>query len=231
MSGQAGRLTLVATPIGNLGDISPRAAEALTEADVWFVEDTRVSGKLQSHLDIKRPMKVLNDHTPEHKIEEYAQEVATGLQACVLSDAGVPVVSDPGTGLVEACSALQVEIDAVPGPSAVTTALALSGFYAQRFVFLGYPPRKPGPLKALLSPYAESTLTLVLFESPHRFGKVLEACSEVLGERRYAVCRELTKAHQQVWRASLPQTPAESEVPHKGEVTLVIEGLRSPRKR
>lgn len=231
MSGQTGRLTLVATPIGNLGDISPRAADALSCAEVWYVEDTRVSGKLQAHLGIKRPMKVLNDHTAEAKVAEYAAAVSDGQVACLLSDAGTPVLSDPGAELVEACYELGAEIDAIPGPSAVTTALGLSGFYAQRFVFLGFPPRKTGALKDLLAPYADSALTLVLFESPHRFGKVLAACSEVLGERRYAICRELTKAHQQVWRATLPKTPTESQVPLKGEVTLVVEGRRSPRKR
>ena len=229
MSGQAGRLTLVATPIGNMGDLSPRAAEALAEADIWIVEDTRVSGKLLSHLGVKKPMRVLNDHTAEHKVSALADEIANGATVCLLTDAGTPVVSDPGQSLVEACLELEVEIDAIPGPSAVTTALALSGFYAQRFVFLGYPPRKPGPLKELLCPYADSTLTLVMFESPHRFGKLLDACFEVLGERRYAICRELTKAHQQVWRATLPGTPNETEVPHKGEVTLVIEGKRSQK--
>jgi 16S rRNA (cytidine1402-2'-O)-methyltransferase len=109
----------------------------------------------------------------------------------------------------------------------VTTALAISGFYAQRFAFLGYPPRKPGPLRQLLEPYRDSPLTLVLFESPHRLGKLLAACSEALGERRYAICRELTKAHQQVWRGRLPEAPSEDKVPYKGEVTLAVEGRRS----
>ena len=231
MSGQTGRLTIIATPIGNLGDVSPRAAEALTSAEVWYVEDTRVSGRLQTHLGIKRPMKVLNDHSPDGKVAEYAQAVSDGQIACLLSDAGTPVLSDPGTVLIEACYELGAGVDAIPGPSAVTTALGLSGFYAQRFVFLGYPPRKTGALKDLLAPFAGSALTIVIFESPHRFGKVLDACFAVLGERRYAICRELTKIHQQVWRATLPETPDESQVPHKGEVTLVVEGRRSPRKR
>ncbi len=220
-------MTIVATPIGNLGDLSPRAAASLADAEVWFVEDSRVSARLQSHLEIKRPMRVLNDHTPEGKVAQYAKEVAAGVKAALLTDAGTPVVSDPGTELIGACLGLGVEVDAIPGPSAVTTALSLSGFYGQRWAFLGYPPRKPGPLKELLAPYAESSLTLVLFESPHRVGKLLAACAEALGERRYAVCRELTKAHQQVWRATLPLVPDESQVPQKGEVTLVLEGRRS----
>lgn len=226
MSAAKGSLTIVATPIGNLGDLSPRASRALAEADFWIVEDTRVSGKLQSYLGIKKPMRVLNDHTSPDKVAHYAHEVSQEKAAVLLSDAGTPVVSDPGTELVHACLVLGVEVDAVPGPSAVTAALALSGFYAQRFVFLGYPPRKPGPIKALVGPYRDSPLTLVFFESPHRVGKLLAACAEALGERRFAVCRELTKSHQQVWRGTLPAVPSESEVPYKGEVTLVLEGRR-----
>ena len=230
MAGATGVLTIVATPIGNLCDLSPRAASALSQADFWIVEDSRVSGKLQAHLGIKRPMRVLNDHTPEGRVGEYAAEVAGGKRAALLTDAGTPVVSDPGAELVGACLELRAEIDAVPGPSAVPTALSLSGFYAQRFAFLGYPPRKPGPLRELLDPYAESPLTLVFFESPHRVGKLLAACHGSVGARRYAVCRELTKAHQQVGRATLPDTPDEGQGPQKGEVTRGVEGRRSRRE-
>lgn len=227
MPDKAGSLTIVATPIGNLGDLSPRAAEALKAADFWIVEDTRVSGRLQAHLGIKAPMRVLNDHTPANRLAGYIQEIEGGATAALLTDAGTPVVSDPGTELIDECASRGVAVDAIPGPSAVTTALALSGFYGQRWAFLGYPPRKPGPTKELLAPYAESPMTLVLFESPHRVGKLLAVCADVLGERRYAVCRELTKAHQQVWRSRLPEVPSEAEVPQKGEVTLVVEGRRS----
>jgi 16S rRNA (cytidine1402-2'-O)-methyltransferase len=153
--------------------------------------------------------------------------MAGGASAALLTDAGTPVVSDPGTELIDACVERGIEVDAIPGPSAVTTALALSGFYGQRWAFLGYPPRKPGPVKELLAPYGDSPMTLVLFESPHRVGKLLAVCADVLGERRYAVCRELTKAHQQVWRSRLPQVPSEADVPQKGEVTLVVEGRRN----
>jgi 16S rRNA (cytidine1402-2'-O)-methyltransferase len=221
-----GRLTVVATPIGTLGDLSPRAAAALAAAELWIVEDTRVSGRLQAHLGVKRPMRVLNEHTPEPQLARLADEIAGSDSVALLTDAGTPGVSDPGSELVSACLELGVAIDALPGPSAVTTALSLSGFFAQRYAFLGYPPRKPGPMRELLAPYADSSLTLVLFESPHRVGKLLAVCGDVLGERRYTVCRELTKAHQQVWRGKLPAVPSETEVPQKGEVTLVVEGRR-----
>jgi 16S rRNA (cytidine1402-2'-O)-methyltransferase len=218
-------LVLVATPIGNLGDLSPRAVEALRAADLWLVEDTRVSARLQAHLDAKRPMKTLNEHTPEERIAQYAESAGKDAVA-LLTDAGTPGISDPGARLVDLCREAGCEVDAIPGPSAVANALALSGFYAQRFAFLGYLPRKPGDQRALLAPFADSALTLVLFESPFRTDKLLGALAESLGERRYALCREMTKAHQQVYRNRLPNRPAASEVPPKGEFTVVVEGKR-----
>ena len=219
-------LVLVATPIGNLGDLSPRAAEALSNADLWIVEDTRVSGKLQAHLGIKKPMKVLNEHTPESKLESYAAEIVEGRKAALLTDAGCPGISDPGAMLVDLCFEAGIEVDAIPGPSAVTTALMLSGFFAQRFAFLGYLPRKPGEQKSILQEFRDSPLTLVLFESPFRTEKLLGTLADVLGSRRYAICREMTKVHQQVYRNRLPDKPKEGENPSKGEVTVVVEGMR-----
>jgi 16S rRNA (cytidine1402-2'-O)-methyltransferase len=222
----AGRLVLVATPIGNLGDLSPRARAALAAADLWIVEDSRVSGRLRTLVGSSAPMRVLNDHSGADRVEALAQAVAAGQTVALVSDAGSPVVSDPGAELVDKCHALGLEVDSVPGPSAVTDALALSGFYAQRFAFLGFLPRKPGPARDVLSRFTGSSLTLVLFESPHRLVHCLAACAEALGERRFAVCRELTKLHQQVWRGTLPEAPTESQVPRKGEFTIVVEGLR-----
>jgi 16S rRNA (cytidine1402-2'-O)-methyltransferase len=219
-------LVLVATPIGNLGDLSPRASTALAEADFWLVEDTRVSGKLQSHLGIKKPMRVLNEHTTEIKLKSYVAELENGLSATLLTDAGCPGISDPGAMLVDLCFEAHIEIDAIPGPSAVTTALMLSGFFAQRFAFLGYLPRKPGEQRTTLQEFRDSPMTLVLFESPFRTEKLLTALADVLGSRRYAICREMTKAHQQIYRNRLPDKPKEGENPSKGEVTVVVEGKR-----
>ena len=219
-------LVLVATPIGNLGDLSPRAAEALRNADYWIVEDTRVSGKLQSHLGIKKPMKVLNEHTAESKVQALVDELGEEASAAMLTDAGCPGISDPGAHFVDLCSEAGIEVDAVPGPSAVTTALMLSGFFAQRFAFLGYLPRKPGDQKAILREFFDSPMTLVLFESPFRTGKLIETLAEVLGSRRYAICREMTKVHQQVYRYRLPEGPPEENPSLKGEVTVVVEGMR-----
>jgi len=221
-----GKLTLVATPIGNLSDLSPRAVKALAEAQFWIVEDSRVSGKLASHLGLKKPMRVLNDHSLPPQIERYLDELRKGGQAALLTDGGAPAISDPGAILTNFCHSAGVSVEAIPGPSAVVTALMLSGFFAQRFAFLGFLGRKPGAIRSELSTFADSPLTLVLFESPHRLEVLLRVANEALGARRYAICRELTKMHEQVYRSTLPEIPSEDAVPRKGEVTLVIEGIR-----
>lgn len=220
------KLTLVATPIGNLGDLSTRVIAALNESDLWFVEDTRVSGKLGSHLSIKKPMRILNEHSSPQVIERYAHEIASGKSAVVLTDGGAPAVSDPGTQLTDACYRQGILVDAIPGPSAVIDALMLSGFFAQRFVFLGFLGRKSGAIRGELADFADSPLTIVLFESPHRVDALLRTAHEALGERRYAICREMTKAHQQVVRDKLPNVPDESQMLRRGEFTVVIEGRR-----
>lgn len=179
-----------------------------------------------SHLEVKKPMRVLNDHTRSDQVEKLALAIKSNTLTALLTDAGTPLVSDPGAELIEACLRNGCEIDTIPGPSAVAAALSVSGFYAQRYAFLGYPPRKPGPIAELLSPYQDSSMTIVCFESPHRIGKFLAVCGQVLGNRRYTICRELTKVHQQVWRSCLPNVPEVSQVPAKGEVTVVIEGRR-----
>jgi len=220
------RLVLVATPIGNLADLSHRAEEILRSASFWIVEDSRVSSKLASHLGVSKPMRVLNEHTPPAKVEQLVTEVLGAESVALLTDGGTPVISDPGAMLADRLYEEDVEIDCAPGPSAVTAALALSGFFAQRFAFLGFAGRKPADIRALLLPFADSPLTIVAFESPFRFGKYLEVAAEVLGDRRFAVCREITKMHQQVVRGNLSDLVNLRDVPQKGEVTLVIEGRR-----
>jgi 16S rRNA (cytidine1402-2'-O)-methyltransferase len=224
-----GELILVATPIGNLGDLSPRAAEALSEADFWFVEDTRVSGKLQAHLKLSKPMKVVNEHTSEAQLAKYVAELNKSGSVALLTDAGTPGISDPGARITDLCYEAEIKIDAIPGPSAVATALTLSGFYAQRFAFVGFLARKPGPMKKELEQFRESPLTLVAFESPFRLNTLLKAACDTLGERRYAICRELTKLHQQVYRSVLPNMPSEKDVPAKGEICVVFEGKRKSK--
>jgi 16S rRNA (cytidine1402-2'-O)-methyltransferase len=224
-----GRLVLVATPIGNLGDLSARAIEELSKADIWIVEDTRVSGKLQSHLGLSKPMRVFNEHTQASALERYVGDLSGGVTAALLTDGGSPAISDPGAILTDLCHEAGIAVDAIPGPSAVTTALMLSGFFAQRYCFLGFLGRKPGPIRQELQPFADSPYTLVLFESPFRIKTLLENAYTALGDRRYAVTRELTKIHQQVYRSRLPHIPSETEVPPKGEVSVVIEGKRKTK--
>ncbi len=226
MSRPPADLILIAGPIGNLGDITPRAREALEASSFVIAEDSRVTGRLLQLLEIKKPLAILNDHTSPAKIDALVARISEEGQACLLTDAGTPGISDPGALLVEACAEAGLDVDALPGASAVTTALSLSGFFAQRFAFLGFLPKKPGPVAEVLKPFVDSSSTLVLFESPFRVLKTLEFCEAALGDRRVAICRELTKMHQQVWRTSLSKRPTEKDVPLKGEFTIVIEGKR-----
>ena len=226
MNPEPGRLVLVATPLGNLGDISPRAKEAMEQAEAWVVEDTRVSGKLQAVLGVRKTMHTLNDHTSDSKLRQLLQSLEGGADLALLTDAGTPGISDPGADLVDLCYQNGIEVDSIPGPSAVPLALSLSGFFAQRFAFLGFLPRKPGEAKSVLEPFIDSTLTVVLFESPFRVTKTLALLATFLPDRRYAVARELTKQHQQIYRGTFPALPTLKDVPEKGEFTLVIEGKR-----
>lgn len=225
----AGRLILVAGPIGNLGDLSPRATEALQSADLVLAEDTRVASRLLDKAEASVPTAVLNEHTSPAKQQGYIDRLQAGDDIVLLTDAGTPAISDPGSSLVDLAHQNDIVVTCLPGPSAVTTALAVSGFYGQQFVFFGFLPRKQGAIQKALSPFADSTMTLVLFESPFRFRQTLEWAGGVLGERRYAVCRELTKLYEQVWRGTLPDLPSEADVPAKGEFTIVIEGLRKQK--
>ncbi len=222
----SGKLTLVCTPIGNLGDLAPRSQQALTECDFWIVEDSRISGKLQAAFGIKKPMRVLNDHTSQNQVEKYVAELKAGTSACLITDGGAPTVSDPGANIADLCYAANVEVDALPGPSAVTTALALSGFFAQRFAFLGFLGRKPGDIRKELQKFADSSLTLVIFESPNRLDAFISIAESSLGPRRFTVCREISKVHQQVFRGVLPIICSDDAFPRKGEITIVIEGKR-----
>ncbi len=219
-------LYLVATPIGNLGDLSPRAKQTLMAADVWIVEDTRVSSKLAFLLEVKKPMRVANDHTTEFGIKKIVDEIDGGKSAAMVTDGGAPGISDPGALVADECHERGLLVDAIPGPSAPITALMLSGFFAQRFAFLGFLGRKSGDIKKVLQPFSDSSMTLVLFESPHRFRDLLATAHEVLGPRRYAICREISKVHQQVFRENLPTIPEDHQVLPKGEFTIVIEGRR-----
>jgi 16S rRNA (cytidine1402-2'-O)-methyltransferase len=195
------QLSIVATPIGNLEDISARALRVLGTCDAILCEDTRVTGKLLSRYDIHKPLISYHAHSGGAKYDKVFELLEEGKHLALVSDAGTPNISDPGAHLVQEVRERfggTVTIDAIPGPSAVATALSLAGFPADTYLFLGFPPHKKGR-KTFFETVAESVYTTVLYESPHRIMKALESLTEVLPEkRRIAVCRELTKMHEEV---------------------------------
>lgn len=226
MSASAGRLVLCGTPIGNLDDMSPRAVAALRDADVIACEDTRRTRKLLSHFAIgARDLVVLNEQTERRKAPEVVTEIGRGRTVVLVSDAGMPGLSDPGYRLVRACVAAGVTVDVVPGPTAVVTALAVSGLPPGRFVFEGFLPRKGGDRRRRIESLKDEPRTIVLFESPHRIEATLEDLLAVLGDRPAALARELTKLYEEVLRGPLSEVAAAlKEKPPRGEITLVVEG-------
>jgi 16S rRNA (cytidine1402-2'-O)-methyltransferase len=226
-----GVLVLVATPIGNLGDLSPRAVSALSSADAICCEDTRRTGRLLQHAGIARPaLVVVNDHTEAREIPGVLRRLDRGQRVAVVSDAGMPGVSDPGERLVRAAVDAGHLVEIVPGPSAALAALVVSGLPTGRFAFEGFLPRKGSTRTSRLAAVASERRTVVLYEAPHRVARTLAdlvvACG---GTRRVAVVRELTKLHEEVWRGTLADAAAwatEREPP--GEIVLVLDGAPAP---
>ncbi|HET7482731.1 MAG TPA: 16S rRNA (cytidine(1402)-2'-O)-methyltransferase, partial [Actinomycetota bacterium] len=189
-----GRLVLVGTPIGNLDDASPRSIEALRDADVIACEDTRRTRKLLSHFGVRtRELVVYRDDNERRRIPELLERIVRGETVALVSDAGMPGLSDPGYRLVRACAEQGLEVTVVPGPSAAISAVAVSGLPPARFTFEGFLPRKSGDRKRRLLDLLDEPRTMVFFESPHRLGDALADMAEVLGERPATVVRELTK--------------------------------------
>ncbi|MDQ4503703.1 16S rRNA (cytidine(1402)-2'-O)-methyltransferase [Sinomonas sp. ASV322] len=223
-----GRVVLAATPIGNLGDASRRLVELLGEADVIAAEDTRRLHRLVQGLGVQPVGRVVSyhEHNEASKTAELLGDVRAGGTVLLVTDAGMPSVSDPGYRLVEAAVAEGLTVTAVPGPSAVLTALALSGLPTDRFCFEGFLPRKAGERAARFAELAGERRTMVFFEAPHRLPAMLAALAEGLGaDRRVAVCRELTKTYEEVLRgtaAELAAWAADGEV--RGEIAVVVEG-------
>ena len=222
----AGTLWLVGTPIGNLGDVTERARTTLARADLIACEDTRRTRKLLSHLGIHGARLVTFFEGNERKrIPELLDRLRGGRDVAVVSDAGMPGLSDPGERLVRAAVSEGIPVDVVPGPSAAITALVLSGLPAARFAFEGFLPRKQAERRTRLQQLAGDPRTIVAFESPRRLGAFLADAAEVLGDRRAAVVRELTKVHQDVVRAGLSDLAARyGDGEARGEVVVVIEG-------
>ena len=221
-----GKLYVVGTPIGNLEDLTPRAARILGEVSLIAAEDTRVTRRLLSHLGIHVPMVSYNEHNQHQRLPALLEDLGSGDLALV-TDAGMPAVSDPGSDLVAQAAAAGFQVEAVPGVSAVTTALSMSGMSGDGFLFLGFLPRKPRERRAKLEGLTESTHTLVVFEAPHRLKATLRDILAVLGEREMSVCRELTKLYEEVFRGTASEALAHFSEP-RGEFVLVIRGVTPP---
>ena len=225
MRSVSGRLFLVGTPIGNLGDLTERARETLADADLVAAEDTRRTGKLLAHLGIEARMVSLFEGNERERTERLLEDLRGGARVALVSDAGMPSVSDPGFRLVRACAAEGIDVTVVPGPSAVTAALAVSGLPTDRWVFEGFLPRRAGERRARLRELAAEPRTVVLFESPRRLVATLREVLEELGDREVAVARELTKLHEEVLRGRVSEVlDALGDTEPKGEVVVVLEG-------
>lgn len=218
-------LYLVATPIGNLGDITLRALEVLGHADLVACEDTRVTGRLMQLLGLKAPLTPYHDHNADKARPGLINRLRQGQVVALVSDAGTPMVSDPGFKLVRECIESEIAVTALPGASAVLTALQLSGIASERFLFAGFLPSKGAARRAALQELASVPATLVFYESPHRAAESLADMVTVLGDREAALTRELTKLHEEVARDSLSRLAARfAETALRGEVAIVVSG-------
>ncbi|MDX3004198.1 16S rRNA (cytidine(1402)-2'-O)-methyltransferase [Kribbella solani] len=227
-----GRLVLAGTPIGDVGDASGRLGRVLAEADVVAAEDTRRLRRLTSELGIQVGGRVVSyfEGNERERTPELLQALTDGQTVVVVTDAGMPSVSDPGYRLVAAAIEAEVVVTAVPGPSAVLTALALSGLPVDRFTFEGFLPRKPGERGRRLTELKDEPRTMVFFEAPHRLAASLKSMQEAFGtDRRAAVCRELTKTYEEIKRGPLNELVTWAEAGVRGEITVVVAGAAPDR--
>ena len=215
-------LYIVGTPIGNLEDLTPRAARILSEVALVAAEDTRVTRRLLSHLGIRPKTTSFHQHNWREKLDSVLAELAEG-DVALVTDAGMPGISDPGSELVVAASNAGFKVEVVPGPSAVTAALALSGFAGDAFSFLGFLPRRKKDRQLSLRGSLASAVPLVIFEAPHRLRATLADMDAVFGDRALAVCRELTKLHEEIFRGTGAEALEHFDSP-RGEVVIVIQG-------
>jgi len=223
----AGRFVLAATPIGNDADASTRLRELLASADVVAAEDTRRTRKLAARLGVEITGRLvsLHEHNESERLPELLEAVRGGAQVALVTDAGMPTVSDPGYRVVAAAVAEGLDVTCAPGPSAVLAALALSGLATDRFCFEGFPPRKPGERARALRALAHEPRTMVFFEAPHRLAVTLEAMTEAFGpDRPAAVCRELTKTYEEVVRGPLAELAEWAREDVRGEIVVVVAG-------
>lgn len=228
----AGTLYLVATPIGNLGDLSVRAAETLEAVDFIAAEDTRVTVKLLNHLGIKKPMVSYYRHNADTRGDALTGRLLAGESCALVTDAGTPAISDPGEELVAQCAAQDIPVVPIPGPCAFVSALAVSGLPTGRFTFEGFLAMNKKNRRTHLDSLRQETRTMVFHEAPHKLSATLRDLEETFGpDRRISLCRELTKLHEQVWRTTLGQAAAHyAQNPAKGEFVLVVEGAAPVQK-
>ena len=228
MAANTGRLAVISTPIGNLGDLSPRAREELAAAELVAAEDTRRTGQLLTTLGLSRPLVSLHEHNESERIGELLERLRGGARIALVSDAGTPLLSDPGFELVRRVAQEGVPVVAVPGPSAVTAALSIAGLPTERFTFEGFLPARLAERRARLAELAAETRTLVFFEAPHRIAESLEDMSAAFGAaRRAAVARELTKVFETVYRGTLATLAGQARSDAnftRGEITVVVAG-------
>ena len=227
----SGKLYVVGTPIGNLEDITYRAVRILSEVDMVCAEDTRVTLKLLNHFDIKKPLVSCHEHITPEKIERIVQRIEAGETAAVVSDAGMPCISDPGYEVVKLCRDRGIPVEAVPGPAAVTTAAAVCGLPAVRFNFEGFLSVAKKQRSEHLKSVADTQNTLIFYEAPHKLRDTLADMLHYFGDRKIAICRELTKVHEEVIRTTLSQAIEYYETTSpKGEFVLVVEGSRKKQE-
>jgi len=218
-------LYVVGTPIGNLEDITLRALEALKSADLIAAEDTRHSGNLLRHFDIRKPLVSYHEHNEAMRTAELAERLAAGETVALITDAGMPGLSDPGARLIRKCIERELAFTIVPGVSAITTGLVGSGFEMERFCYRGFLPVKSGQRERELNTALECAETTVFFESPYRLTKTLAACAALMPERQLCVARELTKKFEEFRRGTAAALLAHYEKhPPKGEITLLVAG-------
>lgn len=222
---RSGRLYIVATPIGNLADITLRALRVLEEVDVVAAEDTRTTRKLLAHHGIRTQLVSYHAHNEAVRTQELLGRIRDGASVAVVSEAGTPSISDPGYRLIREAIAEGVHVEPVPGASAILAALVVSGLPTESFVFEGFLPRRTGERKRRLAALAADRRTLVFFEAPHRLDAAVSDMLETLGDREVALCRELTKMHEEIRRSTLSDLTASlKRQPVKGEIVLVVAG-------
>ena len=229
----AGTLYVVATPLGNLGDLSPRAADTLKQAAVVAAEDTRHTKPLLVHVGSRADLISFHAHSTERALERLLRLLGAGTDVALVTDAGTPTVSDPGAALVAAARERGIPVVTIPGPTAVAAALAVSGLHADRYVFLGFLPRKGADRRRLLESIATSEWTVVLFEAPNRVAELLSDLAEACdggADRRASVSREMTKVFEETRTGTLAElTGYYADAPPRGEVTIVVAGTGKPQ--